>query len=172
MVRITVATTSSALNGSPPWNTTPRRSVNRHRSGATICHEVASAGSSSSLRLRRTSGSNTMWWTLEVKLSTCAFGSNELTSPTEDHRRVCAVAGAANAKARHVTVRLRGRFMAVPLFRPKDVVDFCIHKSVDVVYYFLPDPAVIYCLGSRHMPLSCARRDEISGCSGFIAEKG
>ena len=49
-VRITEATTSSAVNGLPSWNFTPWRSLKRQRSGATISHEVASAGSISSFR--------------------------------------------------------------------------------------------------------------------------
>jgi hypothetical protein len=55
IVRMIVVTTSSAVNGSPPWNFTPWRSVKRQRSGATIVQDVARPGSISSLRFRRTS---------------------------------------------------------------------------------------------------------------------
>ena len=70
--RVIEATTSSAVKALPLWNFTPLRSSKRHVSGATVFQLVASAGSSSILRLRRTSGSKTWWSMLVVKLSTCA----------------------------------------------------------------------------------------------------
>ena len=56
-VRCHENTTSSASNVSPPWNLTPWRSVKRHTVGDSVFQDVASAGSISSLSLKRTSDS-------------------------------------------------------------------------------------------------------------------
>jgi hypothetical protein len=45
MIRSNENTTSSAVKGAPSWNVTLRRSTNRHVTGSTRVHDVASAGS-------------------------------------------------------------------------------------------------------------------------------
>ena len=66
------ATTSSAVKGLPLWNFTFRRSSKRQVSGFTVFQLTASAGSSSRVRPRRTSGSKTWCSMLVVKLSVWA----------------------------------------------------------------------------------------------------
>jgi hypothetical protein len=50
-------TTSPAVSGVPSWKTTPRRRWKRQRVGATISHDMASPGTSSSFLPRITSRS-------------------------------------------------------------------------------------------------------------------
>ena len=53
-VRSIEKTASSAVNGEPSWNFTPRRSLKRQVVGLTICHDSASAGSSLNCSSRET----------------------------------------------------------------------------------------------------------------------
>src|SRR5256885_2183002 len=123
-------TTSSAGNGAPPWNHTPRRRLDTQRVGSGVSPPLPTPGA----RLyclsypRRCSYTIALIWL--VTFSFCACGSSDAASPC-DAQRKC-FAGAAREKSRARTTRK-------VLMNP--ILPSCIRDCRRIQFVFLPRSA-------------------------------